>query len=203
MWITRVLGLPYSIITHLSVKLGEGGITCTIHASPWWEWALRGWGHRLPLAGAVTSTRELPSKSTAILRGWAYGAKTKLNVHSSSERKFFAVSIIIFFKRCPFILYYKAPLQELTCAKATAGTHGAARFRSGLAYRWDADRATQYSPALLRTHILHRTFGDQKVLIYIHLLFMSKTNIKAVQMSKMSVCICMFTFSFCSSPIQQ
>lgn len=55
-----------------------------------------------------------------------------------------------------FILSYIDHRQELTCAKAAAGTHGATRFRSGLAYRGDADGTTQYSPALLRTHILQK-----------------------------------------------
>lgn len=78
MWISHVPGLPHSTITHLSVKLGEWGITCTVHAAPWREGALRGGGLCLLLVGAITPTRELPSKCTAILRGWTYESKTKL-----------------------------------------------------------------------------------------------------------------------------
>lgn len=167
MLITCVPGLPHRTITHLSVKLGERGITCTIHASPWRKWALRGWGYCLPLVGAITPTRELPSKSTSILRGWTYETRTKLNVHSRSERKL--LTGLFNYSLC--ILSYIVLLQELTCAKATAGTYGAARFRSGLAYRGNADGAAQYSPALLRTHILHRTLGDQNVLIYTFIIY--------------------------------
>lgn len=63
-----------------------------------------------------------------------------------------------FFKYAFYSFLYIAQLQELTCAKATAGTHGPAWFRSGLANRGDADRAAQNSPALLRTHILQRIY---------------------------------------------
>lgn len=158
LWSEQHIGVPDSphcIIAYLSVELGKGSITPTIHSPTRREGTLRGWGHRLPL---VTSTRKLSSQSTAILRRRTYKGKekSKISIHnrvgkqSDKSSNYFSYSSR-HFSHCPC----PSETSALTCAKTTAGTHGAAGLRPGLADGRDADRATQHS----RAHMLNKVFS--------------------------------------------
>lgn len=165
--ITCVPGLPHSTITHLSVKLGEGGITCTVHPTPWRERALRGWGHCLPLTGAITPTRKLPSKSTTILRGWTFEEKTSLICPFQQWKETLNWSFFFILFCCCMNLRVPRPLLALMERPGS----GLVLLIDGMLTEPPSTPRLSWDRTFCTEHL-----GDQNALIYIYLLLMSKTN---------------------------